>query len=276
VRSPFFTGPLRSPSRLQNTFAHESFMDEIAARVKADPVEYRLRHLRDPRLIDVVKAAAKGAGWDTRPSPRPGRAASGVASGRGFASVLYEGDNGYCALVALVDVDQTTGRVQVTRLVGSQDCGPISSPDGMRNQIGGGAPGEARARRAVVGRQQVVDRLAHVSQPHARRRAGGGSADQPARIWRWRRRDDHHADRGRHRNAIFDATTLRIREVPHAGRLPRAEFPQWGRVSQDFAIRLPHCHGLAFLGISRRLQRPRSRSTRLPPCPSNVELPGYP
>ena len=109
VRSPFFTGPLRSPSRLQNTFAHESFMDEIAAQVKADPVEYRLRHLRDPRLIDVVKAAAKGAGWDTRPSPRPGRPASGVASGRGFASVLYEGDNGYCALVAFVDVDQRPG-----------------------------------------------------------------------------------------------------------------------------------------------------------------------
>src|SRR5262245_38684330 len=121
VRSPFFTGPLRSPSRLQNTFAHESFMDEIAAQVKADPVEYRLRHLRDPRLIDVVKAAAKSAGWDTRPSPRPGRAATGIASGRGFASVLYEGDNGYCALVAFVDVDQATGRVQVTRLVGSQE-----------------------------------------------------------------------------------------------------------------------------------------------------------
>ncbi len=62
IRSPFFTGPLRSPSRLQNTFAHESFMDELAARVKADPVEYRLRHLRDPRLIDVVKAAAKARG----------------------------------------------------------------------------------------------------------------------------------------------------------------------------------------------------------------------
>jgi nicotinate dehydrogenase subunit B len=58
VASPFFTGPLRSPSRLQNTFAHESFMDELAARVKADPVEYRLRHLRDPRLIEVVRAAA--------------------------------------------------------------------------------------------------------------------------------------------------------------------------------------------------------------------------
>jgi CO/xanthine dehydrogenase Mo-binding subunit len=139
IRSPFFTGPLRSPNRLQNTFAHESFMDELAARVKVDPVEYRLRHLRDPRLIEVVTACAKGAGWDARPSPRPGRPATGTASGRGFACVLYEGDNGYCALAAFVGVDLASGRILVTRLVSSQDCGPISSPDGMRNQIEGGA-----------------------------------------------------------------------------------------------------------------------------------------
>jgi nicotinate dehydrogenase subunit B len=139
IKSPFFTGPLRSPSRLQNTFAHESFMDELAARVKADPVEYRLRHLRDPRLIDVVKAAAKAAAWETRPSPRPGRAATGVARGRGFACVLYEGDNGYCAMVLEAEVDQASGQIRVTRIVGSQDCGPISSPDGMKNQIEGGA-----------------------------------------------------------------------------------------------------------------------------------------
>ena len=70
--SPFFTGPLRSPQRLQNTFAHECFMDELASRVKADPVEYRLRHLSDSRLSDVVKAAAKAANWDARPSPKAG------------------------------------------------------------------------------------------------------------------------------------------------------------------------------------------------------------
>src|SRR3989442_1787867 len=72
VPSPFWTGPLRSPARLQNTFAHESFIDEVAAQLKADPVEYRLRHLSDPRLMDVVKGAAKAANWDSRPSPRNG------------------------------------------------------------------------------------------------------------------------------------------------------------------------------------------------------------
>jgi CO/xanthine dehydrogenase Mo-binding subunit len=138
IASPFFTGPLRSPSRLQNTFAHESFMDEIAASVKADPVEYRLRHLRDPRLIEVVRTAAKSAGWQARPSPR--RDAGGPSlKGRGFSCVLYEGDNGYCAMVAEVAVNRDTGGIAVERIVAAQDCGPISSPDGMRNQIEGGA-----------------------------------------------------------------------------------------------------------------------------------------
>ena len=139
VRSPFFTGPLRSPSRLQNTFAHECFLDEVAAHVKADPVAYRLRHLSDPRLKEVVAAAAKAANWVARPSPRPGLAKTGVASGRGFSCVVYEGDNGYIAMVAEVDVDQATGKVIARRLVVAQDCGPVSNPDGMRNQLEGGA-----------------------------------------------------------------------------------------------------------------------------------------
>src|SRR5947207_1064961 len=85
VPSPLFTGPLRSPARLQNTFAHESFLDEVAAQVKADPVEYRVRHLSDSRLIDVVKGAAKAAIWETRPSPRTAPRRTGVVSGRGIS-----------------------------------------------------------------------------------------------------------------------------------------------------------------------------------------------
>src|SRR6185503_16333090 len=112
----------------------ESFIDEVAAAVKADPVEYRLRHLSDPRLMEVVRSAAKGAGWQTRPSPRPGGRRTAAASGRGISCVLYEGDNGYCAMVAEVDVNQDNGRVTVKRLVIAEDCGPISNPDGLRNQ----------------------------------------------------------------------------------------------------------------------------------------------
>ena len=139
VLSPFFTGPLRAPERLQNTFAHECFMDEVAAYVKADPVEYRLRHLNHARLSAAVRAAAKAANWEQRPSPQPSRARAGKVSGRGLACVCYEGDNGYVAMIADVTVDQDSGRIQVTRLVIAQDSGPISNPDGMRNQIEGGA-----------------------------------------------------------------------------------------------------------------------------------------
>jgi CO/xanthine dehydrogenase Mo-binding subunit len=130
---------LRSPARLQNTFAHECFMDEIAAEVKADPVAYRLRHLSDPRLREVVTTAARSANWDTRPSPRPDARRAGVAGGRGMACVAYEGDNGYAAMVAELEVNQDTGQVNVKRIVVAQDCGPISNPDGMKNQLEGGA-----------------------------------------------------------------------------------------------------------------------------------------
>jgi CO/xanthine dehydrogenase Mo-binding subunit len=221
IRSSFFTGPLRSPSRLQNTFAHESMMDEAAARVKTDPVEYRVRHLRDSRLIDVVKAAAKGAGWDTRPSPRPDRPASGVASGRGIACVLYEGDNGYCALVAVVDVDQATGRLDVRRLVTSQDCGPISSPDGMKNQIEGGAlQGLSR----LLGEEVTWDDRKVTSIDWRTYRSLTLGATVPSIESVLINRPDQAAMGAGETtitliaaavgNAIFDATGARIREVP--------------------------------------------------------------
>ena len=139
IASPFFTGPLRSPSRLQNTFAHECLVDEVAARVKADPVAYRIKHVSDPRLKHVISEAARVARWETRPSPKPGSTRTGVASGRGMACVVYEGDNGYVALVADVDVNTATGQVIARRLFVAQDCGPVSNPDGMRNQLEGGA-----------------------------------------------------------------------------------------------------------------------------------------
>jgi CO/xanthine dehydrogenase Mo-binding subunit len=139
TQSVFWTGPLRSPQRLQNTFAHESFMDELAAHAKADPVAFRLRHLGDPRLIGVVKAAAKTANWEARPSPKTQAGKTGVASGRGISCVAYEGDNGYAAMIAEVEVDTASGKINVKRIVVSNDCGPVSNPDGLRNQLEGGA-----------------------------------------------------------------------------------------------------------------------------------------
>ena len=86
-----------------------------------------------------MSAAAKAANWQARPSPGPDAAKSGIARGRGCGCVLYEGDNGYVAMVAEVEVDRASGKVTARRLVIAQDCGPISNPDGMRNQLEGGA-----------------------------------------------------------------------------------------------------------------------------------------
>jgi CO/xanthine dehydrogenase Mo-binding subunit len=138
VRSPFFTGPLRSPLRIQNTFANECFMDELCAHAKADPVAFRLQHLHHARTIAVLNAAAKASKWETRSSPGPNAARTGVVSGRGIACVAYEGENGYAALVAEVTVDLKTGVVRPKRFVVALDCGPVSNPDGLRNQIEGG------------------------------------------------------------------------------------------------------------------------------------------
>jgi CO/xanthine dehydrogenase Mo-binding subunit len=138
VRSPFFTGPLRSPLRIQNTFANECFMDELSAHAKTDPVAFRLQHLHDDRIIGVLKAVAQASQWEARPSPAPGVRKTGVVSGRGIACVGYEGENGYAALVAEVTVDLETGLVHPRRFVVALDCGPISNPDGLRNQIEGG------------------------------------------------------------------------------------------------------------------------------------------
>jgi nicotinate dehydrogenase subunit B len=137
--SPFYTGPLRSPNRLQNTFANESFMDEVAAMLKLDPVAFRIQHLVDKRLIACVHAVANAVNWVTRPSPQTGVPKTGVVTGRGLSCCLYEGNNGYCALAAEVSVDQDTGVITVTRFAASQDSGPISNPDGLMNQMEGGA-----------------------------------------------------------------------------------------------------------------------------------------
>jgi nicotinate dehydrogenase subunit B len=138
VESPFYTGPLRSPLRIQNTFANECFLDELAAAVNADQVEYRLRHLRNERVRAVLQAAAKAAKWEARPAPVTSRSRHEERLGRGVACVAYEGDNGFAALIADVAVNVQTGELRPVKFVIAIDCGPVSNPDGLRNQVEGG------------------------------------------------------------------------------------------------------------------------------------------
>jgi CO/xanthine dehydrogenase Mo-binding subunit len=134
--TPFRPSWIRTPGRMQNTYANEVFIDECAAAAGADPVEYRLRYLTDPRGIAVLRAAANLAKWETRASPRRDQSAP-IARGRGFAYVKYENARTYCAGVAEVEVHRQTGAIRCTRFFVSHDCGQIINPDGVRAQIEG-------------------------------------------------------------------------------------------------------------------------------------------
>jgi CO/xanthine dehydrogenase Mo-binding subunit len=128
---------LRGLGAPQNTYANESFMDELAATAAADPVQFRQRHLSDPRAIAVITAVANLAGWVARPSPTKRPAGPGVTRGRGIAFAQYENAFAYVATVADVDVDHATGQVRVARVFVAHDCGLIINPDGLKNQIEG-------------------------------------------------------------------------------------------------------------------------------------------
>jgi CO/xanthine dehydrogenase Mo-binding subunit len=129
---------IRTPGRMQNTFANESFIDELAAAAGTDPIEFRLAYLdpADKRGIEVLNRAAALAKWEKRPSPK--RGASGeVLKGRGVSYVKYELARTYVAAVAEVEVQRATGAVRVTRFYVTHDCGQIINPDGLKNQIEG-------------------------------------------------------------------------------------------------------------------------------------------
>ncbi len=128
---PLRTSTLRSIGCYLNHFAIESFMDELALSAGADPVEFRLRHLPDPRERAVIEAAAKKAGWDTRRSAARGNAARGTGIGFG----RYKNTAAIAAVIAEVEVAAT---VRVLRFVAAVDCGRVVNPDGVANQIEGG------------------------------------------------------------------------------------------------------------------------------------------
>jgi nicotinate dehydrogenase subunit B len=134
---------LRGVSGLPNVFARESFMDELAADVQIDPLEFRLRHLAEERGRAVLIAAAERAGWQTRPSPNPHIGTGDVVTGRGLAYSRYIHSKfpgigaAWAAWVADVEVNKTTGDVHAKKIVVAHDCGLMVNPDGVRHQIHG-------------------------------------------------------------------------------------------------------------------------------------------
>ena len=135
AETPFRPSWIRTPGRLQNTFGNESFVDEVAAAAGVDPLEFRLKNLKDPRGAELLAALAELATWKPRASQM---AASGdVARGRGLAYVKYDLVRTYVGAIADVDVNLKTGKVMVTKFYVAHDCGQIINPDGVRNQIEG-------------------------------------------------------------------------------------------------------------------------------------------
>ncbi|MCC7009694.1 MAG: xanthine dehydrogenase family protein molybdopterin-binding subunit [Acidobacteria bacterium] len=126
--NPFAVGPWRAPGANANAFGRESQIDVMAAKAGKDPVEFRLRNLTDERARGVLHAAAQAFGWTPKAAP----------SGRGVGVAIGADAGAYVANMAEVEVDRTTGRVQVVRVVCAQDNGITINPDGLEQQIVGG------------------------------------------------------------------------------------------------------------------------------------------
>lgn len=127
---------IRTPGRMQNTYANEAFLDELVAAAGVDPAAYRLRALKDPRGTEVIERVMALAKWENRPSPKAERDGD-VLRGRGISYVRYELYRTYVAGIAEVEVERRTGAIRVSRFFVVQDCGQIINPDGVRSQIEG-------------------------------------------------------------------------------------------------------------------------------------------
>lgn len=135
LMTPLRTNNLRAPGSAGRCFGSETFLDELASQLGIDPIQFRLRHFgNDQRKIEALLAAAKKAGWKERASPAPASSGS-IATGRGVA--VSNREDSMIAAVAEVEVDKSSGKVRVKRIVVAHDCGLIANPNGVENQIEG-------------------------------------------------------------------------------------------------------------------------------------------
>ena len=192
---PVRTSALRTLGAQGNVFAIESFLDELAAERGEDPVAFRLRHLNDERAKDVIRAVARRAKW--KPDKR-------AAIGYGIGFARYKNTGAYCAVIAEIEGAED---ISVRRLTLAVDVGEAINPDGVINQIEGGA---IQATSWVLKERVRFDRQAHhqqhldgVSDPSLQRGAGGRCRSDPAarqragRRRRSRARPGHRGDRQR-------------------------------------------------------------------------------
>ena len=134
--TPLRPAPIRSPGKPGNCYATESFYDELAAAAKLDPLAMRIKGLSDPRGLELLQRLGAMMKWESRPSPGPDRAGP-VAHGRGVSYVHYKHNETYVAMGMQVAVERATGRIIVEKVFCTHDCGQIINPDGVRAQIEG-------------------------------------------------------------------------------------------------------------------------------------------
>jgi nicotinate dehydrogenase subunit B len=231
---------LRGVSALPNSFAHESWIDEAAAMAGVDPVDYRMRYMRDDRGIAVIEATAQRAGWQPRTGARTLTSADGRLQGQGFAYALYVHSKfpGYgaawAAWVADVTVDTRTGAISVDRITVGHDAGLMINPAGVRHQIHGNvvqATSRALTEQVAFNRQGVAatewgsypilkfDELPQIEvlmlpRPDQPPRGAGESASVPSAA--------------AIANALYDATGVRFREPPFTPEKVRAALREAG------------------------------------------------
>ena len=216
--SPLRSAHMRDPVGPQIHFASESFIDELAAALKVDPVEFRLRYVRDPRDIAVIKAAAEKAGWQTRPSPRTDQRGDKV-TGRGISYAQRGATR--VAIIAEVDVDRSTGRIWARKFTVAHDCGLMINPNGLHHAIENNivqATGRTLWEEVKFDNKSVtsvdwrtypilditqapeqVD-IVMINRPEVAPSGAGEAASRPVP--------------GAIANAVFDATGVRIRRAP--------------------------------------------------------------
>ncbi|MGI4860150.1 MAG: molybdopterin cofactor-binding domain-containing protein, partial [Janthinobacterium lividum] len=138
------TSWLRGVSALPNSFAHDAFLDELAAHAQADPLAFRLRHLADPRARELLDATARRAGWQARTRPRHlEQAGERIVRGRGLSYARYVHSRfpgfgaAWAVWIADIEVDRVSGAIRVVRVTLGQDTGTLINPDGVRHQIHG-------------------------------------------------------------------------------------------------------------------------------------------
>jgi nicotinate dehydrogenase subunit B len=212
---------LRGLGATQNTFANESFMDELAHAAGADPFAFRKAHLaNDRRALDLLAALEKLSAWKSKPSASNVDPTAPQMRGRGLAFVHFDSSAAYVAAVADVTVTRATGTISVTRLAIAHDCGLIVNPDGLRNQIEGGA---VQALSRALKEQVTYDaqRVTSIDwQTYPIARFGDVPPIDVALVNRI-----HEPINGAGEpattviapaigNAVFDATAIRLREVP--------------------------------------------------------------